>query len=202
MKPKLIIYGAGDNGGRFVCEYRDLHKHNQYDLVGFIDDFKKGELAGFPILGKGEDLKQLKEKGIDNILVYLYTDPIMRLEKCLELEKLGFKFPSFHPYIPKEIQMGKGVCIHDNSVLLGFDQHIGDFSVINPYVTLEGRTTLGKGVLLSPHVFIGHGSEIGDGTVFYPGSYCLPKIKIGNKCKIWPHALVHKDVASETQVKR
>lgn len=194
MKPKLIIYGAGDNGGRFACEYRDIGKYSAFDLVGFIDDFKNGSVAGFPILGSKERLPQLKEEGIDNIVVSLVTDPIKRLETCLELEEMGFKFPSFYPYLPKEMVIGKGVFMYDNVTLLGIHQEIGDFSIIGPYVTLEGETKIGKGVILSPYTFIGHGSEIGDATVFYPKSSCLLHIKVGKNCVIFPNKIVHKNL--------
>ena len=195
MKPKLVIYGAGDNGGRFAFEYRELKKYPDFELVGFVDDFKRGEFAGFPILGTGKDLPHLKDNGIDQIMVSLFKDPVSRLEKCLEIEDMGFDFPSITPPVPEETYLGKGVFIHKTAVLLGLDIHLGDFSVLGPHTTVEGRTRIGKGVILAPYAFVGHDSTIGDATFLYPRSSCLPGKIIGKACKVYPHVLVHKDLA-------
>lgn len=202
MKPKWVIYGAGDNGGKIAYEHRNLGKYNHLDLVGFLDDRKKGEFVGLPILGGKKDLKSILNEGIDHVLVTTLEDSKNRLERCLEMEEMGYKFPSFHGYLPPETKVGKGVFIYDNATLLGFDQEIDDFSIIGPYVTLEGRTKLGKGTVLCPYSFVGHNAEIGDATTMYPRSTCLPYTKIGKECKIGHHSIAHKEIKDGKTIRK
>lgn len=202
MKPKLIIYGAGDNGNKFAQDYRSLGRKNHFNLIGFVDDYREGQFSGFPILGKKKDLPNLRKQGIENIIVTLFGNPVRRLETCLEIERMGYSFPSLHHDIPDKTKIGKGVYIHPTAVLLGFDQELGDFSVVGPYATIEGRIKTGKGVVFCPYTFIGHSSVIGDGTVFYPRSTCLPNTNIGKKCIVGPNALVRGKVDDHRSVLR
>jgi acetyltransferase-like isoleucine patch superfamily enzyme len=192
-KPKLLIYGAGYTGELLATDYLNGTK-NDYEVVGFIDDKKTGSLAGLPILGPKEKLPELKEKGIDNIIVSLFQDAKLRLRICSALEEIGFNFPSLAPKIPGTVNIGKGVYVRENVDFLGFHQDIGDFSVIGSYAVIEGGVKIGKGVLLSPHTFVGRDVAIGDGTVLYPHAGISPMVKIGKHCIVGPNTHLSKDL--------
>lgn len=188
---KIVIYGAEDNGKKLAYEYRERKRLHNFELVGFIDDFKRGYELDFPILGGKEILPKLKAEEVDNIVVFLFKNPRKRLDTCLELESMGFNFPSFiGKDFPDVSSIGKGVYIHDNATFLGVDYKIGDFSVIGPYATIEGRTTIGKGCIICPYVFIGHNSEIGDASVIYPYAYISPKVQLDKRSIISPREKV------------
>jgi len=195
MGKKLVIYGAGDNGGLLAHNHALSKVFRDYELVGFVDDEKKGRVQEFPILGTGRDLVRLKAEGIDSIAVTLLGDSVRRLELCLELERMGFEFPSIYPQdMPREIQIGKGVYMHDSVALLGYDQRIGDFSIVGPFVVIEGRTNIGRGVILRPYSFVGHCSTIGEATAVGVRASVMPDLTIGRRCVIGPHVLQRRDM--------
>lgn len=192
-KPKLVVYGAGYTADMFISKYEDNGLCADFDFKGFIDDVKEGSHLGYPIIGKKEDLPNLLKSGIENIVVFLFSNPRKRLETCLELEQMGFNFPSYHnKRISQESTIGKGVYIHDTATLMGSNQNLGDFSLVNAYATVEGGVNVGKGTILAPYVFIGYNSKIGDATFFAPRATCLPGTNVGNNCVIGPHVIVHK----------
>jgi len=193
--PKLVVYGAGDNGKEFVYRHRYEGLNSDYNLVGFIDDFSKEGFLGCPVLGKSKDLPRLKEKGIDNIIVFLLEKPQSRLNTCLELEQMGFEFPSSKSPYDLGVKIGKGVYIHPTATFLGIgEQDIGDFSVIGPHTIIEGGAKIGKGVILAPYVCIHKNVSIGDGSVLYSRATCFPNKTIGKNCIIGPHGLVKKSL--------
>jgi len=195
-KKKLVVYGAGDNGGLVALKMRGGDLWRDYDFTGFVDDHKTGKYAGFPIVGSREDFPRLKGEGVEAVVVTLLEDPIARLEACLELEDMGFDFPSVYTGSTREgINIGNGVGVHNSAVLLGVDHRIGDFSVVGPFVTIEGRTELGKGVILSPYTFVGYGSKIGDASVVYPRGSVMPNVKIGKNCVVGHHVLQNKHLS-------
>jgi acetyltransferase-like isoleucine patch superfamily enzyme len=200
-RPKLIIYGAGQVGGEFASRYRDLGTYSKkYDLVGFIDDAKTGEACGFPIKGTSKDLQKILDEGVDHVFISLLFDPIKRLEKFFELKTMGFKFPSLtnfpleeDRYFSQDAKIGEGVLIHKSAEFIGVDFTIGDYSVISAQTVIE-KSIIGKGVLIQPGVKVGHGSVIGDATVMYMDSRCVPDTIIGKKCRINIGAIAHRNV--------
>lgn len=191
MKPKVAVYGAGHLGEFFSYEYHALGKYRDYEFVGFIDDNKEGVVGAAHILGTRRDLPRLRDEGVSNIIVFLLKEPKKRLEICLELEKQGFQFPPLNADFPSGITLGKGIICHPSACYLGNSGIIEDFSVIGPFVTIEGGSKLGKGVILSPYSFVGHDASIGNASVLYPRASVMPGICIGKECVIGPHVVQH-----------
>lgn len=193
-KKEFVIYGARDIGVLIAHEHSLNKILRDYSFGGFIDDLKQGKVNGYPIIGNRVDLSRLRKEGVDNIIVTMLDNPVKRLELCLELEKMGFDFPSiYNCNIPEETQIGKGVHMHDSVVLFG-NQKIGDHSTIGPYVLIEGRTNIGKGVFMRPQCFIGYGVQIGDATTINVKASIMPGLRIGKGCVIGPHVLQTKDL--------
>jgi acetyltransferase-like isoleucine patch superfamily enzyme len=217
----LLLYGAGDITARFIADYKHKGRHaERFTIAGIIDDYKTGELLGIPILGKKDILPELLDKGINNIALTILFDPSKRLDACYALEQMGYNFPSIiNADLPQGIKIGKGVYIHEKAELLGYNMEIGDFSVIGAGVqtgvdvefinkhnvivkelTVVERSKIGKGVLISPGVVVGYDSEIGDATVMYPNSMCVPHTKIGKRCTINMGAIAHRIVPDDKTV--
>ncbi|OGJ19052.1 hypothetical protein A3K73_04510 [Candidatus Pacearchaeota archaeon RBG_13_36_9] len=201
--PKLVVYGAGDNGREFAYRYKHEGLNRECEFVGFVDDHSGEGFLGYPVLGNSKDLPRLREGGVENIIVFLLEKPQTRLKICIELEKMGFKFPSSKsPYNNTGVNIGKGVYIHPTATFLGIGgQDIGDFSVIGPYVTVEGGVKTGKGVILSPYVCVHKGVSIGDGSVFYSRAICFPRVKVGKNCIVAPHGIVRKYLRDNGKIK-
>ena len=68
------------------------------------------------------------------------------------------------------------MCIRDSS--------IGAFTVIEKDVVIGARS------IIYPHVFIGHGSQIGEDVVIYPGVRIYPNCMIGDRCIIHANAVI------------
>ncbi len=201
-KPKLVVYGAGDNAREFIYRYKNEALQKGYNLVGLIDDFSNKGFLDVNVIGNRNDLPRLKEEGIDNIIVFLLENPRKRLETCFELERMGFKFPSSKLRFNTGMELGKGVYVHDTATFLGIgNQKIGDFSIIGPYSTIEGDVEIGKGVILSPYVCLQKGAKIGDRTIFYTRSTCYPYVNVGENCIIGAHAIVNKFLKEGGKVK-
>lgn len=192
---KLVVYGAGDTGRFFVKSLR-RDRSNNVEIAGFVDDSKEGEVEGLPIFGGREEFPGLRRKGIGSVMVSLLKSPVKRLEACLELEELGFDFLSVcGSNVFDASGFGKGIYVHESAVLFDSDMKIGDFSVVGPFVTVEGRTTLGKGVILCPYAFVGYGASIGDGSVVKPRGSVAPNIRVGRECVVGPHVLQTRPLA-------
>ena len=188
---KLVIYGVGDNAQKIIYEHQQGKKLNEFELVGFVDDFKKENVLGLPILGDYQVFSELKSKGIDNVLVSLFKNPRLRLKRCLELESLGFNFPNLlDGNVPGLAKIGKGVYIDNTTVFMGINQNIEDFSVIGPYTTIEGRTNIKQGCIVCPYVFLGYNSEIGEASVIYPRATISPRVKLKKNSIIKSHSLI------------
>jgi acetyltransferase-like isoleucine patch superfamily enzyme len=201
-KPKIVIYGAGDNGKELYLRTVRDGWLSDFHVEGFIDDNVEGDCEGAPIIGKGKDLPELKAKGIDNIVVFLLENPRTRLEKCLKLQEMGFNFPSIgRPHNPGKYSLGEGVYIHETATFLGPGQRIGDFSVIGPYVLVEGYAELGKGVILSPYTCIHHSSKVGDATLFYTRSTCFANLTVGKDCIVRANGIVRKNLKDGGKVR-
>lgn len=201
MKKKLVIYGAGDNGVQLALDIQKGRKLTGYEFTGFVDDHKVGSVGGMKILGGKESLKELISRGHNNIVVFLLDNPVKRLEVCSSIEKLGFNFPSIYSKDSltdnPNLQIGKGVYIHDTSVFLGYDQKVGDFSVIGPHTTLEGRVSIGKGTVICPYGFVGYQVDIGNACLLGVRSSILPKVNLGDRVTIGPHVLQRKNLEND-----
>ena len=83
MKNKrLLIVGAGE-AGLFLI--RDIRKNSllDYEIVGFIDDYKVGELGNIPIIGRVDEIpKIIQSKNIDEIIIAI---PSLSGERLREL---------------------------------------------------------------------------------------------------------------------
>ncbi len=70
----LAIVGAHESADRLI---REIGKHPElgYRFIGFIDQEKKENHAGYPILGKYEDIARLnKEKGVNGLVISHHTN--------------------------------------------------------------------------------------------------------------------------------
>ncbi len=64
------------------------------------------------------------------------------------------------------------------------DISIGAFAVIENDVVIGARS------IIYPHVFIGHGSQIGEDVVIYPGVRIYPNCFIGDRCIVHANAVI------------
>lgn len=202
MVQEVIVYGAGLTGIGIAEWIRQEHT-TKYKVVGFIDDYKKEHNYPVPILGNFEELKKIKNDGLDNIILGFVFPVEVRLRKGLELLDLGFKLPSLYPPEVKDkwgVSIGRGVLIYNNATV-NPNVKLGDLVGINAYSNIES-SEISEGVIITQHVSIGSKSYVGKGTIIYPGARILPNVKIGEFCHIGPNAVVNKDLKDKTKYLR
>lgn len=86
----------------------------------------------------------------------------------------------------EEVRVSDRASIHE-SVQVGKEVSVGDFSII------EKGVILGENVQIGPQVFIGQQVSIGDGSVVHTGVKIMSGVQIGARCIIYPNAVIGSD---------
>jgi sugar O-acyltransferase (sialic acid O-acetyltransferase NeuD family) len=215
----VVIIGASGHGSVVLdC----IEKEGKYNVVGFVDSFKKKgkQLNGYKVLGNEFDLPILVEEynlsgGIiaigDNWTRSLLVD---RIEKILpEFPYISVVHPS--AIVGKEVQIGSGTvimpgviintntmignhCILNTSSSIDHDGFMNSFSSLAPNVCAGGNFTLGKCSAICLGTNIIENITIGSHTVVGAGALVLENIKDYLLVYGSPAKVVRKRIASET----
>jgi FlaA1/EpsC-like NDP-sugar epimerase len=84
---RLLIVGAGEAGSLLL---RDIRKNSfpAYQIIGFVDDYKKGESDNVPILGKTENIPSIVQLNkIEEIVIAIPSLTSERLKELVTLCK-------------------------------------------------------------------------------------------------------------------
>ncbi|MBA2796624.1 acetyltransferase [Streptococcus porcinus] len=175
---KLIIIGASGHG-KVVAEIASL---NGYKDIAFLDDFStETHCAGFPIVGKTDDIPNFKNcKFFIGIGSNLIRERISRLIDDFEVVTL------IHPSatISKAVEVGKGTVIMAGTVV-NTNTKIGNYCIINTSTSvdhdciLENYSHVSVGSHVAGTVFIGSKVWIGAGSVISNNVNIFPEIFIG-----------------------
>jgi sugar O-acyltransferase (sialic acid O-acetyltransferase NeuD family) len=165
---KLAIIGSGDLGQQIA--YHAV-EDNQFDVVGFFDDYKnEGDLVNnIPILGKIEDILPMFSNGVfDELLI-----------------GVGYKHMSFRSYLYDQF---KGVIpfsklIHSSS-FVDTSSIIDNGVVIYPCCIIDKNVKIGNNVLINIGCCIAHDSEIGAHSFLSPRVAIAGFVIIEDKCII------------------
>lgn len=194
----IVILGGEGNGGvvASVIESGDLRGDEKFRVVGFLNDFEKEEIAGYPVLGRLQDWHKLHEK-------VRFVWAIHPIGNNLEIEKAMRKvtipqsrFSSIihsDVFIAPTAQLGTGVFVMKGGYI-GPRSVIGDHSMLMANVNFGHDSRCGKcchfsvGSIVSSYVVIGDFSDV---TL---GARVLEKVKIGNFAVVGSCALATKDV--------
>jgi sugar O-acyltransferase (sialic acid O-acetyltransferase NeuD family) len=198
----FVIIGAGDFGKEVALLIEDINKiYNQYNLLGYIDDYKETgiELNGYKVIGDTEYLIKLsREKELFGVISVQNPEVKKAFVKTLK----NIKWETLiHPsaIITRTVTIGEGSIITAGNIIsnnvnigkhclinlgctVGHDNVIEDYVCIMPGCNLSGFTTLkegsylGTGVKVIPRITICEGAVIGAGAVVVrdipePGTY-------------------------------
>ena len=189
MKKKpLILIGSGGHAKACIDV---IEKEAKFYIYGIVDNDKKGELLGYPIIGKDKDLKNFFKK-VKHLLIGVgqIRDNKIR-PRLYELGKsLGYKFPkiiSKRSYISKNSEIQDGTIIfHD--VVINSAAKIGKNCIINNKCLIEHDVLIGNHCHISTGAIVNGSSKIGDNSFIGSGalisnSKLLPSdsfVKIGS----------------------
>lgn len=204
---KLIIIGGMGNGTVAASTVEDINaQKKEWEIIGFLNDFEKEPINGYPVLGKIErDIAYSFLK--DEKVFFLYTLISAKfnhkfLNKLLDLEIPRERFATvIHPtaVISKFAKIGHGVCIQP-FVSVGPNVTIGD------HIQIYAQALIGHNSVLEDYAYVANNSCIGAGVRLKEGAYLgtncslLEKVTIGKWGLVGMGSVVLKDVPDYSKV--
>lgn len=192
---KVVFIGAG---GYAESVYDSLEKE-KYNLIGFIDDYKKGFHIGKPILGS-----EIEE--IENFRSYLYFisigDVKARFRWFEKLSELGLETINVidkTAIISNQVEIGEGNFIGKMAVInvgttLGNNNMINSMALVEHHCTIKNHTRIATSTVLNGDVVVEDGVYIGS------NSCCVGQQKLGSFSVVGAGAVVIGDVDPYTTV--
>ncbi|SIQ93372.1 NeuD/PglB/VioB family sugar acetyltransferase [Maribacter ulvicola] len=187
----VIIFGASGHGSVVLdC----LEKEGRYNVIGFVDSFKKkgSRINGYQVLGSEVDLPYLINRyHIDGGIVAIGDNWTRKLivDRILKIAPNFSFINTVHPnaVLGKDILIGCGnvfmpgaivnansiihdFCIINTNASLGHDGIMDSYSSLAPSVCAGGGLRLGRYSAISLGVNVINGIEIGQHSVIGAGS--------------------------------
>lgn len=199
---KLVLLGAGGFGREVAASILPFMNQREpsYELIGFIDDgvqYKEGDMIdGYPWLGGQEWILDHKD---DVCCTCTIGSAKTKAEIQRKLTEEGVRFATLIGYgvyiapysvigpgsvlygwtqVSVNCKIGAGVVLND-SVRIGHDVTIGDYTSIMPGTGISGGCVIGKEVDIGGHAYIVPGRKIGDGARIAAGSIVFTNVKAG-----------------------
>lgn len=193
----VVIFGASGHGGVVLdC----LEKEGKYNVVGFLDSFKKKgrRHCGYEILGNEFDLPYLIDKynisgGIiaigDNWIRKSVVERITHISPDLEL------ISTVHPsaIVGRDVAIGKGVVVMPG-VVINSNTEIGDFCILNTFSSVDHDSVMQEYSSLAPRVCIGGNFNLGKFSAICLGAHIIENINIGEHTVVGAGSLVVRDI--------
>ena len=195
----VVIFGASGHGSVVLdC----LEKEGKYNVIGFVDSFKKKgrRQNGYEILGNEYDLPFLMEKfnlfgGIvaigDNWTRKIITEKIFKIAP-------DFNFIStIHPSatIGKDVTIGRGVAIMPG-VIINANCTIGDYTILNTNSSLDHDSRMAMYSSLAPRVCTGANLDLGKCSAICLAANVIESITIKEHTVVGAGSLVIDDIGS------
>ena len=199
---KLVLLGAGGFGREVAASILPFMNQREpsYELIGFIDDGEQYHagmmINGYPWLGGQEWILDHKD---DVYCTCTIGSAKMKAAIQRKLTEQGVRFATLIGYgayvapyseigpgsvlygwtqISVNCKIGAGVVLND-SVRIGHDVTIGDYTSIMPGTGISGGCVIGKEVDIGGHAYIVPGRKVGDGARIAAGSIVFTNVKAG-----------------------
>ncbi len=162
----VIIIGAGS----FTRELYSYLKDANYEIIGYID-IQENNFFDLKYLGNEDNFdKKLIQKASFALGVGQIN---LRKKILVKLSKKSCNFITFiHPqsFVSKEAKIGQGV------------QNIGDFVLCNIYSSIAHDCKVGEGSILSPYATLNGNSSIGKNCFLATRVSLLPCVNLEDNC--------------------
>jgi sugar O-acyltransferase (sialic acid O-acetyltransferase NeuD family) len=184
---RLAIIGSGDLG-QLIAHH--AISDNQYELVGFFDDYRNyGEEVGLgTVLGKINEVEQVFATGkFDCLMIGIgYKHPDFRKD-CFERfsGKIAIgKLVHSSCYVDPSVIIGAGSCllpgcVLDWRVVVEENVLLNTGCKIAHDTRIGSHSFLGPGVVLAGFIVVGEGSFIGVGTIIVDNISIAPRTQTG-----------------------
>ena len=191
----LIILGAGG----FSKSIIDALEGSQYNLIGFIDSFKKGKHQGYDILANSIEELENKEEYIFFIGI---GDPILREEFFYKLKKYNLKLANIidkTAILSRNIILGEGIFI-GKMVIVNTDTILEDNVVLNTRSLIEHGNHIGAHTNVSTNSVLNGDVKVGKSTFIGSCTVVNGQIKIGSNSVIGSGSVVIRDIEDNVVV--
>ncbi len=193
----IVLFGGGLHAN--VC-IDIIEKESKYTLVGIIDSKAKigSEIFGYPVIGRQEDIIELKERFNIEVGLIAIGD---NYERCLVRDVVVSKLPEFefinaiHPsaIIGRNVKFGVGNVIMPG-VIINPDSEIEDFCILNTGAQLEHNCFMGSFSHLSPGAVTGGKVRIGKFAAITLNATIIDRVNIGENTVVGSGSVVVKDL--------
>ncbi|CAH8242580.1 Acetyltransferase [Vibrio aestuarianus] len=173
-----------------------IKKNNQYNIVGYIDNFRGvGEITlGIPVIGSESDLPTLMDKYSFKACIVAIGDNFTRKKVADSIQKItpDMKFlTAIHPnsIISDSVNIGQGSVIMAGAIVNACAS-IGEFCIVNTSASVDHDCKLSDFVSLAPNVALGGSCTIGQLSAVGIGTNLIHGVEIGENCVIGAGSLV------------
>jgi sugar O-acyltransferase (sialic acid O-acetyltransferase NeuD family) len=191
---KIAIYGAGGFGREVACLIKKINeKTPEWDIIGFFDDgIEKGTKNEYGVVLGG--INEVNEYP-DNLAIAVAIASPKIVEKIVSnITSSNIYFPNIiSPDViyldEKNMSIGKGniICI---GCSLSCNVHLGDFNILNGFISIGHDTVIHDYNAFMPDVKISGEVKIGKRNFFGVGSIVLQQLSIGNDTVIGANSLI------------
>ncbi|WP_348921978.1 NeuD/PglB/VioB family sugar acetyltransferase [Enterococcus rotai] len=194
----IVIVGAGGHGKEVAFL---INKLPDYNLIGFYDDDKVGEIiCNVPVISKISELKAMTSP-ISVVLGIAKPRIKQEIVKTLILNS-NIIFPNLidpRAELGINIVLGIGNVIMTNTTFTA-DINLGDFNMLNIGSTVGHDVKIGSYNSIYPSVNISGGVTIFDGSELGVGAKVIQGIEIGESAIVGAGSVVIKDVKNYEKV--
>lgn len=202
MKKDIAIYGAGGFGREVACMISAINEiHPEWNFIGFFDDgIEKGTKNVFgEIIGGIDELNSWNKEL--NVVFSIATPHILK-KVVGKIANNNIKFPNLVApnvnFLHKEsLNMGQGNLLFFGT-RVSCEVTIGNFNLLNGFVSLGHDVTIGDFNVLGPMVRLSGNVTIEDENFFGVQSIVLQGLKMGNKTKVGPNSVIIRNTKDET----
>lgn len=200
MKPKLVIFGAGDIA---QIAYYYFSSDSGYDVAAFTVDaqyIKELSFCGLPVVAFEDVATRFPPQTFDLFIALSYSKLNgLRKDKYLAAKALGYRLANYvssHATVLNEGRIGDNCFIFEDNTIQPFvtigdnvtlwsGNHIGHHSVIKSHSFIASHVVVSGGVEIGEQCFVGVNATLRD------------HIKIGDKCVIGAGAILLADAEPE-----
>lgn len=197
----LIVLGAGGLGQEIVWLAEEINDTSpRWNILGYLDDnpaAQNTEVIGYPVLGMLDDAKKYPQAKF-----FLGVgDPRLRRKFVDRLEPFDVKWatlvsPTVRLHRSNKLGVGVGIGRYTDLTL---NCNIGDFAYINIHVVLGHAVTVGEFSVVDPNVCINGEGVIGH-TCLIGANAFVRDVKVGDGATVGAGSVVVKDVEPECVV--
>lgn len=188
-KPNIILIGGG---GHCLSVIDVVEQEDKYNIKGILDDTKKGDVLGYPILGNRDLVRELSTEG----MFFLIT--IGQIKSSSTREDIALLLDSCKAnlatvisplaYVSKHATIGEGSVIMHNAIInakakvgkhciintkanIEHNVQIGDFCHISTCATINGDTIVGKRTFIGSNATISNNITIVEKSIISAGNF-------------------------------